>query len=130
MQSPPVLNISLKRIPTRDELAPVTEFIKIRAVQDFKPSEAVGFVFLLKDVIRDLLRDQSEENRLDTEWVRVESKADRLACRAFDIFAESRQKIYEIRIGEIKRTGYRLLKKANLTDPDQDIDPQAIGGGQ
>jgi hypothetical protein len=110
--------------------AAVTEFIKIRAVQDFKPSEAVGFFFQLKEVLRDLLKDQPYGNRLDEDWIRVESKIDRLVCLTFDYFVESRQKIYEIRINEIKRTGYRLLKKAQIIDPDQDIDPHVIGGSQ
>jgi len=116
------------------DLGPVAEFIKIRSVQEFKPSEAVGFIFGIKSVLRELAEAGSGEKfpAGDAEWIRVESRVDRLACLVFDLFAENRQKIYELRIGEIKRTGFRLLRKAHLLDPDSDpdIDPQAIGGRQ
>ena len=44
--------------------------IKIRAVQDFSPSEAIGFVFLLKEAVRETVR--SRERRAESGEYRVQ----------------------------------------------------------
>ena len=41
--------------------------IKIRAVQDFSPSQAVTFIFFLKKAIREELKKEIQENRLQDE---------------------------------------------------------------
>jgi hypothetical protein len=35
-----------------------------------------------------------------------------------------REKLYELRVNEIKRTGFRLLKKANLIPIDEGPEPE------
>jgi hypothetical protein len=114
-----------------ETLTPVlSDFIRIRAVQDFRPSDAVGFILQLKDVVWELLNNHPELDRLVTEWVRIQSKIDCLTCLAFDIYVESRQRVFEVRIKELKRTGYRYLREIDLDDSDRTVDPRAIGGGQ
>jgi len=79
--------------PKRAE-QPLELMIKIRAVQDVSPSEAVGFIFLLKQV----LRQELGEAILREELAELESRIDRLALRAFDMFMASREKIYEMKL--------------------------------
>jgi len=100
--------------------------IRIRAVQDFKPSQAVGFVLRLKKIIREELeKNRQEIDTLHDELEVLEERIEDTALQAFDIYTQCRQKLYEIRVNENNRQVARLLKRANLTidipgvDPDQ-----------
>ncbi len=83
--------------------------IRIRAVQDFKPSQAVAFVLQLKQIIRDELGSgHSDEMRI------LDNRIDEIALLAFDVYSACRQKISEIRVKEVKTQVGKLLERANL----------------
>lgn len=88
--------------------------IRIRAVQDFKPSQAIGFVLQLKRLIRDVIEEKDPEHKLRGEIESLEEKIDNVALLAFDMYSQCRQKLYEIRLNETKNQVERLLKRANL----------------
>jgi hypothetical protein len=102
--------------------------IRVRAIQDFSPSQAVSFIFGLKHIIRDALKDETQKGALSEELVAFESKIDGLALLCFDIYTRCRQKIFDIRVNEIKNRSSRLLKMAGLVyeipefveDPEKD----------
>jgi len=98
--------------------------VRVRAVQDFSPSQAMAFIFLLKKVIREELKSEMRENGLAEELLIFESKIDALALLSFDIYMKCREKIYEIRVNEVKNSVYMLLRKANLICeiPEQEPD--------
>ncbi len=88
--------------------------LRVRAVQDFMPGDAVGFVFELKKVIREVLSKQLNENaRLMAELLDVESKIDRLALLAFDIYMGCREKLFQLKVEEIKRRPFLQLEGAS-----------------
>jgi hypothetical protein len=83
--------------------------IRIRAVQDFKPSQAVAFVLQLKQIIREELGSgHSDEMRV------FDNRIDEVALLAFDVYSACRQKISEIRVNEVKSQVGKLLERANL----------------
>jgi hypothetical protein len=82
---------------------PIDNIVRIRAVQDFAPSQAVHFVYLLKRAIRDELDSQSLDPSVVYELPSIDTKIDQLALIAFDSYMRCREKISEIRINEIKR---------------------------
>ena len=88
--------------------------IRIRAVQDFTPSQAISFIFLLKNVIREELDKEIREHGLSKELLALESRIDELALLAFDIFVQCREKIYELKAMELNNQTYSLLKRAKL----------------
>ncbi|OGL46677.1 MAG: hypothetical protein A2161_21845 [Candidatus Schekmanbacteria bacterium RBG_13_48_7] len=88
--------------------------IKIQSVQDFFPSEAITFIFLLKKAIREELQLGNQSNGISLELPEFESKIDILAGLAFDKYMESREKIFEVRINEIKARSSRLIERLNL----------------
>ncbi len=88
--------------------------LKIRAVQDFTPARAVGIVFFLKDIIRTRLTAAIREDELFDELFAFESRIDDLALLAFDIFVNCREKLYDIRAGELRRRYTRLLTRAKI----------------
>ncbi len=89
--------------------------IRIRAVQDFKPSAALSFVLQLKDIIREELEEKAPVNGLSAELATLNKRIDDIALLAFDIYSECRQKLYEIRVNEVKNQVGRLMQRAKLT---------------
>ena len=88
--------------------------IRIRAVQDFNASQALVFIFQLKKVIREELKDEIHKKNLSHELLVLESAIDNLALLSFDIYMKCREQVYELKANEVKRMTYSLLKKANL----------------
>ena len=80
----------------------LTDLIKIRAVQNFSPSEATGFIFSLKDVIRKELEQEVIEGNVLSELISVESYIDNVGLAAFDVYMDAREKLFKIRINELK----------------------------
>lgn len=83
--------------------------IRIRAIQDFTASGAVGFIIALKGILRKVL---GEDAGSVAEWRKVDEELDAMMLAAFDIYMDCRKAIYEIRAGEIKRQVHMLLRKA------------------
>jgi len=102
-----------------DKLAACLDnIIRIRAVQDFSPSQTIALIFLLKKAIREELASEITENRVFEELLKFESRIDKLVLLAFDIYMKCREKVFEIRVNEAKAERERVLKlleRINLT---------------
>jgi hypothetical protein len=94
--------------------------VRIRAIQDFSPSEALSFIFQLKKVVRQELGEVLNNRELADELTEFESAIDDLALFSFDIYMKCREKIYELKANEAKNMTFRLLQKARLIDEHQD----------
>jgi hypothetical protein len=98
-----------------EEMAEFLDYIvRIRAVQDFTPSQAVSFVFTLKTVIRDELAKDPATPLPFEEIASFEKRVDDLALVSFDIYMKCREKLYDIKANELNKMTYRLLKRANM----------------
>ena len=109
-----------------DRISPCLDnMIRIRAVQDFRPSQAVGFVLHLKSIIREELAASLTENGLSGELLPLENRIDDIALLAFDIYSQRRQKICEIRVNEVRNQVSGLLRRADLICeiPEGESDP-------
>lgn len=106
-----------------DKLADCLDnIIRIRAVQDFSPSQTIAFIFLLKKAIREELASEITENRVFEELLKFESRIDKLVLLAFDIYMKCREKVFEIRVNEVKAERervFKLLERTNLTMESQ-----------
>jgi len=89
---------------------PLENIIKIRAVQDFTPSQAVSFVYLLKHIIREELAREKQGQTLGPGLAALEARIDQAALMAFDLYMECRERLHQIRINEI------LSGRSALTD--------------
>ncbi len=78
------------------------EIIKIRAIQEFTPAEAVSFVFLLKDAVREEIGAAAGEPDNLAALQEIETRIDQLALFAFDIFVKCREQVYSLRLREIR----------------------------
>lgn len=86
---------------------------RVRAVQDFSPSGAIAFIPFLKKIIRDELPRDTGENPLFEDLGEFERRIDQLTLMAFDIYVACREKLYEIRVNEIKNRSARVLEGIN-----------------
>ena len=87
------------------------DIVKIRAVGQFSASEAVGFVFHLKEAVRAELAEALEDPRFRRELAKLESRIDQIALVAFDLFVQCREQVYELRVNEVKRKTSWIMDK-------------------
>jgi cobalamin biosynthesis protein CbiD len=89
-------------------ISALNDIIRIRAVQDFSPSRAIGFVLLLKQAVREELTADVEgfspgdTGETGEELIQLESKIDNLNSIASDVYARCREEIDRIKIREAK----------------------------
>ena len=95
--------------------------IRIRAVQDFSPSEAVAFIFQLKKIVRQELGNEIvQQQHMTEELAAFDSAIDDLALFSFDVYMKCREKIYEIKANEARNMTFRLLQQAKLIADNDD----------
>jgi len=88
--------------------------IRVRAIQDFKPSAALSFLPRFKDAVRELAAGDMCDGGLAQELLEFESRLDQLTLLAFDIYSTCRDKISDIRVNEVRHSVHSLLKRAKL----------------
>ncbi len=88
--------------------------IRIRAVQNFSPSQATAFILFLKKALRANLAKELRDIRNAEELFEFESKIDQLILMAFDIYMQCREKIYQISANETKNRTFKALERAGL----------------
>ena len=84
--------------------------IKIRAVQDFTPSQSVSFVYLLKSIIREELAKEKNREEIQASLSEFEARIDKVALMAFDFYMDCRERLHQIRVNEV------LSGRSALTD--------------
>jgi len=92
--------------------------IRIRAIQTFTPTHAIGFVFSLKKIIRELKdfpkKSPTESGEIAQELFETDTRIDQAGLIAFDIYAGCREKLFEIKVNEQRRVSFSALERAGL----------------
>jgi len=99
----------------------IADIIRIRAVQNFTPSQAVAFIFLLKKAIRAELEDEKNKKGFSDELSGLEYLIDEMACHTFNIYMDCREKIYQVKVDEMKfkiDNMTRLIERMSGTGAD------------
>lgn len=94
-----------------DGLDPI---IRIRAVQNFTPSQATAFIFSLKTILRNTLKKELQDIQLAKELLAFESKIDELCLLAFDVYMACREKVYQIGANETRNRVFSAFERAGL----------------
>jgi len=89
---------------------PLEDIIKIRAVQEFAPSVAVSFVYILKNIVREELAKEKNREEVLVFLSVLDSRIDKIALMAFDIYMDCRERLHQIRVNEV------LSGRSALTD--------------
>lgn len=90
---------------------PLDQVVRIRAVQEFTPSQAMAPFLELKWVIKQVFSAHKETQVLLGQLDTLDCAIDRMALAAFDIYVECREQLYRNRIRELK-TGSSILTDA------------------
>lgn len=94
--------------------------LKIRAVQDLKPSKALAFLPSLKNLIQTVFQDEIKSGEISRKELEdLFTDIDTLMLIAFDLYSESKEMLYNLRIAQIKETN-DILQRANLLNKSVD----------
>lgn len=106
------------------------EILHIRAVQDFSAARALRFIFDLKDVTRQVLAKDMKKFTEETDWHTLDRRIDALGLIGFEIYSRCREKIFDIRVNEVKNLSYKAMQRANLLCEIEGLElPGKPGGG-
>ena len=94
----------------REVLTPdLAELIRLRAVQDIPASDAVSFVFKLREIVRKELKKKDLTN-FYKDWLAFDARIDAAALAVFDMYMSSRERVNQVRITELQ-TGRSIITK-------------------
>jgi hypothetical protein len=77
-------------------------------VQDFTPSQAISPFNAVKHITREIFAADNERKHLVDELYDFEFAVDLAMLAAFDIYMQFRERLYQVRINEIK-SGSHIL---------------------
>jgi len=108
---------------TANIISALDNIIRIRAVQDFTPSQAIDFISFLKKAVKEELKVGGEklnaevEDEIIEDLVLFEAKIDKLVSIAFDVYAKCRDDINRIKMNEAssKRSIENRLTKIRIS---------------
>jgi hypothetical protein len=116
-----------------EELTPALDLVlRVRAVQDFPPSRAVGFVLDLKNHMRDVIRGTEAA----ADFVELDRRIERLGLCAFDVYMRCREQMWKIRAREIRNQSVGIMERVaewrerREATPEKTDGPSAFRGGR
>lgn len=102
----------------RDKVqASLDRMVRIRAIQDFTPSQALGFIPALKELLWHATAKEAGQPGLAEEMRALERRIDNLLLMAFDVYMSVRQRVYEMKSEEVKRLYYQVIRRADILCP-------------
>jgi hypothetical protein len=114
-QAMPALFEALLQGMARDDLmARLDEVISVKAIQNVSPSQALAFLFTLKNVVREVLARELAQADLAAELHEFDLTVDGMALLGFDVYTQRREKLCEIKVDEFKRRVGGLLRKSGV----------------
>lgn len=103
-----LLLLLMKGADPKEFIPPLERIISIRAVQEFTPSQAVSWLNAVKHITREVFAADKERSQLVNQLYDYEFAVDLAMLAAFDIYMQYRERLYQVRIAEI-RTGNHIL---------------------
>ncbi len=93
---------------SKEFASPLEQIMSIRSVQEFSPSQAVAPLNAIKHITREVFAADKERKHLVNELYDFEFAVDLVVLAAFDIYMQYRERLYRVRIAEIK-SGSHIL---------------------
>ena len=109
----------------REELAPILDallrdddiasaepsldrIVRVRALQDMSPADAVSFVLILKEILPEVVGTTTQAERQA-----FDQRVDGLLLTAFNVFSRCREQVYDIRVKEIRNRSLKVMERLN-----------------
>jgi hypothetical protein len=90
--------------------------VRIRAVQDFTPSQAIAFIPALKHVLRSVYKNATKDPALRDQLVELEDRIDHLCLIAVDLYVACREGVYRLKANETRNRVFSAFERAGLVD--------------
>lgn len=120
-----------KNADVNDCQAPLEQLLSIRSVQEFTPSQAVAPLNAVKHIVREILEKDKERMHLVADLYDFEFAVDLVMLAAFDIYVGYRERIYKVRLQEIK-SGTSILTDSRcpsqMLSDHEDIGLKKVNG--
>lgn len=97
-----------KGADSKEFTPPLEQIMSIRSVQEFTPSQAVAPINAVKHITREVFLADKERKHLAAELYDFDFAVDLAMLAAFDIYMQYRERLYQVRINEIK-SGSHIL---------------------
>jgi hypothetical protein len=107
-----------------EAVSALEDIVRIRSVQELSPGRAVGFVFLLRDAVRQELAAELEGGAHAGALAALDARLERLALLGFDAYVGFREQVYRLRQEELKRSVGSILRRwhgGELPESDPDL---------
>ncbi len=82
--------------------------IRVRALQDMSPADAVSFVLVLKEVFPEVVGSSTQAVKDE-----FDRRVDDLLLLAFNVFSRCREQVYDIRVKEIRNRSLKVMERLN-----------------
>ena len=100
------------------------EMLRIRAIHDFTPSQALRYLYILKELISQEAAEITEtDSTLYSELLALFNRIDQVTLIAFDIYSKCREKLFEIKVETAKNQVSGLLRRSDLISEISDWQP-------
>ncbi|MDU9050072.1 MAG: RsbRD N-terminal domain-containing protein [Candidatus Electrothrix sp. Rat3] len=103
-----IFQLILAEAEHQDFAEPLDQVIRIRAVQEFTPAQAIAPILELKWVIRQVFSTDEKGRALLAELAPFDRDVDRITLMSFDMYMNCRDRLHQARIRELKSGSYIL----------------------
>ena len=124
-EAPKLVEWSARGGEVAEAASALEPILRIRAIQDLSASQAVGFVFKLRELVRAELASELAGGALDAELAALDRQVEAMGMVAFDVYVACRERFYNVRVNELKRSVAMLVRRYGLTDPAEAASPPA-----
>ncbi len=89
--------------------------VRIQSVQEFQPSDAIGFIFSLKPILSDKLKKHRGDKSVEKYLSELDDTVEQFLRIAFDLYMDCRQQVFRFRANQAKdRVRQLLIKKGYI----------------
>jgi len=104
----PILDAVLDEQDYASVESSLDRIIRVRALQDMSPADAVSFVLVLKHVFRAVAGTVSPDSAQE-----FDRRVDRLLLTSFNVYNRCREQVYDIRVKEIRNRSLKVMERLN-----------------
>lgn len=128
-----IYDLLVKKADSTEFRKPIEDVVRIRAVQEFSASKAVGWIFLIKPVLRELWHGKLYKDAVDyskspgalEDLAEFESQIDGLALICFDLYMECREKDYMIKATELRDRSKKFMERVRVMEESRAGQPES-----
>lgn len=104
--------------------AALEPMVRVRAIQEFSPSQALGFITAIKPIMEKDSEAAARSGAGAEKLSRMAENADKALLTAFDIYMDCKKQVYGLRARQARDSVRQLLIKKELISELPDIDPE------